>query len=213
MQFSCVNFLDLIHIKEEREVSEKSKIRQVFLRKRKFLKADELERRSATLLELFKSSFDLDKYKYVHVFLPIEKQNEVNTWPIVEYLEGNGMQVVLSKSDLTSNHMTHYLLDRSIGIETNKWGIPEPVAGQRVLEEQLDLVLVPLLVFDREGNRIGYGKGYYDQFLSRCRSDCLKVGLSLIPPVDALPGMEPTDIKLDYCISPTGLYTFGVLEK
>lgn len=213
MQFSCINFLGLIHTKEEQEVSEKSKIRQVFLRKRKFLKPGELKRRSATLLDLFKSSFDLSKYNYVHVFLPIEKQNEVNTWPVVDYLESKKKQVVLSKSDLTSNRMVHYLLDRSVGIVTNKWGIPEPSGGQLVTEEQLDLVFVPLLVFDRQGNRIGYGKGYYDHFLSKCRPDCIKVGLSLSPPVDNLPGIEPTDIKLDYCISPTGLYTFGVLEK
>ena len=44
--------------------------------------------------------------------------------------------------------------------------------------DQIDVVFVPLLIFDKQGHRIGYGKGYYDRFLSKCKKDTIKVGLA-----------------------------------
>ena len=73
--------------------------------------------------------------------------------------------------------------------------------------------MIPLLVFDVSGHRVGYGKGYYDLFLSKCRNDCVKVGLSMVPPVELISEVEPTDVKMDYCISPKGLHTFGEVKK
>mgnify|MGYP003575184065 FL=1 len=90
----------------------------------------------------------------------------------------------------------------------NEWGITEPVSGVEVLPEQLDIVLIPLLVYDKKGNRVGYGKGFYDRFLSECRSDAMKVGLSFFEPVDLISDANELDIPLDACISPKGIFTF-----
>ena len=66
---------------------------------------------------------------------------------------------------------------------------------------------MPLLTYDLQGNRIGYGKGYYDRFLAQCDSECCFIGLSFFPPEERIP-TEKTDIKLQYCITPEKIYSF-----
>lgn len=89
-------------------------------------------------------------------------------------------------------------------VQPNRYGIPEPVAAGELLEPgQLDLVLVPLLGFDRRGHRLGYGGGYYDRsfaFLKGQRrpTEPLLVGIGYA--FQELPGLEPADwdIALDF---------------
>ncbi|MEQ6119308.1 5-formyltetrahydrofolate cyclo-ligase [Reichenbachiella sp. MALMAid0571] len=197
----------------KKSISGKALLRATYLEERRLLPQSQIEQTSKYLLKIFERSFDLNRHKYIHVFLPIEKQNEVNTWHIVEYLERNNQYVVISKSDLSSNNLEHFIYDKSVELKSNKWGIPEPESGVQVSESQIDMVLIPLLIFDKTGHRVGYGKGYYDLFLSKCRTGCVKVGLSLMPPVDLIPETEPTDVRMDYCISPLGLHTFETVKK
>jgi 5-formyltetrahydrofolate cyclo-ligase len=72
----------------------------------------------------------------------------------------------------------------------------------------IDMVFVPLLVTDREGHRVGYGKGFYDKYLKQCRPDCLKVGFSYFDPLDAIEGKDEFDVPLDLCITPNKVYVF-----
>ncbi len=78
-------------------------------------------------------------------------------------------------------------------------------------EKKMDIVLVPMLCFDEKGFRVGYGKGFYDKFLSLCREDCLKIGLSLFPPIQKIENVEDYDVKLDFCITPNQIYNFTKL--
>ena len=96
----------------------------------------------------------------------------------------------------------------STNLETNKWGINEPVDSEIVDPASIDLVIVPLLCFDKRGHRVGYGKGYYDQFLKKCRPDCIKAGVSLFPPVDQIDDVHDGDIPLDVCFSADETYRF-----
>ena len=88
------------------------------------------------------------------------------------------------------------------------WGIPEPVGGTIVKPTDFDIVLIPLLAFDKNGQRVGYGKGFYDRYLLNCRPDCLKIGISLFDPVDLIEEVESHDIPLDIAICPAKLYDF-----
>ena len=69
-------------------------------------------------------------------------------------------------------------------------------------------ILVPLLAFDLNGNRVGYGGGYYDRFLKDCNNS-IKVGLSLEDPISPIKDINEYDIKLDYCITKDTIYTFS----
>jgi 5-formyltetrahydrofolate cyclo-ligase len=91
----------------------------------------------------------------------------------------------------------------------NRYGIAEPVGGERIDPGQIDMVLLPLLCFDRKGYRVGYGKGYYDRFLARCSADVVKIGFSYFEPIDEISDVHMNDIRMDHCVTPENIYTFN----
>jgi len=103
--------------------------------------------------------------------------------------------------------MTHYLLTDNTKIKKNQYGIPEPVDGIEVPVSKIDVIFVPLLAYDLDGNRVGYGKGFYDKFLSKCKPEALKIGLSFFEPEDKIIS-SPNDVRLDYCVTPSATIRF-----
>jgi 5-formyltetrahydrofolate cyclo-ligase len=105
--------------------------------------------------------------------------------------------------------MRHFLLTENTVIKPNKYGIPEPAGnGIEINPMQLDVVVVPLLGCDLNGNRLGYGGGFYDRFLAQCKPDCLKIGLDFYPPLDTKLPSESTDVRLDMLVWPEGVRSF-----
>ncbi len=149
-------------------------------------------------------------FNYVHAFLPIYKNNEPDTGPLLDWLKFSnpGLQIVYPKVSSVDFSMKHYLHEEDMYFEINQYGIPEPVGGTEIMPEELDMVFVPLLGFDLQGNRVGYGKGYYDRFLSKCKEDVIKVGLSFLSPIDCIEDVDFFDKKLDFCITPKRVYAF-----
>lgn len=150
--------------------------------------------------------------KTVHIFLPIEKHREIHTWSIIEEIKGQ-CNLVTSKSNFRDFTMSHYRFDETTKIKEGPFGIPEPETGDLVEADMLDIVFVPLVAFDTQGHRIGYGKGFYDRFLANCRSDCLKIGLSLFEAQETFPDPNEFDIELDMCITPEKIYAFKTVSK
>ena len=145
--------------------------------------------------------------QYFHIFLPIEKNIEIDTEGIISILLGFDKNVIVPKV-ISNTELEHYLLTDNTKFKTNSLNIPEPVDGITVPPNKIDVVFIPLLAFDKLGNRIGYGKGYYDRFLSQCKTNVIKIGLSLFEPEDLIEDIAPTDIPLDYCVTPKKTYTF-----
>ncbi|MDR7209578.1 5-formyltetrahydrofolate cyclo-ligase [Flavobacterium piscis] len=145
---------------------------------------------------------------YYHVFLPIEEQKEVNTEFILHLLSGKDKEIVVSKSDFETRIMSHFLLTDNTKIKKNEYNIPEPVNGLAVPSQTIDVVFVPLLAFDVFGNRIGYGKGFYDKFLAECQPETIKIGLSFFEAVNQIDDVFESDVKLDYCVTPEKVYSF-----
>ena len=85
-------------------------------------------------------------------------------------------------------------------------GVPEPVAGQAVDPQTVDLVVVPGLAFDAHGGRLGYGKGYYDRILASCRATCCKIGVGYAWQVTAgdLP-LAGHDVRMDLLVTEAGV--------
>lgn len=142
-----------------------------------------------------------DKSNY-HIFLPIVHHNEVNTEYLLHILQGKNKNVILSQSNFEDLSMKHFLLDDQITIANNEFGIPEPKNGIPIANELIDVVFVPLLAYDEKGNRVGYGKGFYDRFLSKCRKDIITVGLSFFDAENEIEDASELDIKLHYIVSP-----------
>jgi 5-formyltetrahydrofolate cyclo-ligase len=145
---------------------------------------------------------------YFHLFLTIEKQKEINTEFILHILQGKDKEIVISKSDFSSLEMIHYLLTENTKFQKNEYNIPEPIDGLEVPVSKIDVVFVPLLAFDIKGNRVGYGKGFYDKFLANCKSETIKIGLSFFEAETQIEDFSENDIRLDFCVTPEKIYTF-----
>ncbi len=149
-------------------------------------------------------------FGYYHIFLPISQLKEIDTHFILTILQGKNKNVVLPK--VTPNDsLKHYLLTDATKFRTNRWNIPEPVDGIEIQTDKIDVVFIPLLAFDKKGNRVGYGKGFYDTFLRECRKDVKKIGVSLFQAEEAIDDINVYDIPLDYCVTPKKNYSFPVL--
>ncbi|HET8887064.1 MAG TPA: 5-formyltetrahydrofolate cyclo-ligase [Salinimicrobium sp.] len=185
----------------------KPQLREKYLKLRLRMTAEEIEEQSLLiankLLEL--RIWDLNFY---HLFLTITEKKEIDTEPILHILQGKDKNIVLSRCNVNTGTLHNFLLTDNTIIKKNKWNIPEPVNGVEVPSEQIDVVFVPLMAYDKEGNRIGYGKGFYDNFLATCRENVIKIGLSFFDPEPHISEVYASDIALDFCVTPTQIFHF-----
>ncbi len=187
----------------------KKELRIKYKQLRRDISDEDLENKS---LEIANNILALDIWdrNYFHIFLPIEEQKEVNTEYILHLLSGKDKNTILSKSDFETLNMTHFLLTDNTKIRKNGYGIPEPVDGIEIPVTKIEVVFVPLLAFDETGNRVGYGKGFYDKFLAKCQPETIKIGLSFFEAVDPWEDVFESDITLDYCVTPEKIYYFSI---
>lgn len=147
----------------------------------------------------------------IHVFSAMESQREPATQPLIKKLMQGNKRIVVPVMQWEERQLHHVGLRPETPLLPNKWGIPEPpvpaahkksVSGaggsaRLMAPETLDVVLVPLLAGDRKGNRLGYGKGFYDRFLHQLRPDAACFGLLYDAGLfDEIPA-EPHDCPLD----------------
>jgi 5-formyltetrahydrofolate cyclo-ligase len=185
----------------------KESIRELFIAKRKFLKRSEKESIDESLLSLFKvflQSKNIELY-IIHIYLPIVRMNEVNTWKILDYLFENHTNFKVYTSVVEADHLLHKEITKETVYGVDKWGIPIPnVKEQTIIKDPL-MVIVPLLACDLNGYRVGYGKGFYDKFLNSCKPGSFFIGLSQFEPLESF-NQDPWDVPLDVIISPSKIY-------
>ena len=189
----------------------KSEARAIYLAKRKSISLDEKELLDQAILAEFKK-LDLTTVKCIHIYLPIIAQNECNTYPIIEYIQKNHPQIniALPKANFENGHMEALLFNIGTPLVINNLGIAEPIDGEIIDPKAIDMIICPLLAFDLKGNRVGYGKGFYDRFLKKCKADVIKLGISYFEPVESILDFNEFDLPLSSCITPTQNYFFGV---
>jgi 5-formyltetrahydrofolate cyclo-ligase len=185
----------------------KSELRTKYKALRQQLSAQEIEDKSLAIANNV-LKLDIWNKTYYHLFLTIAEQKEVDTEFVLQILAGKDKEIVISKSDFDTLKMTHYLLTDNTKIKKNEYNIPEPVDGLEVPTVKIDVVFVPVLAFDVFGNRVGYGKGFYDKFLSECKPETLKIGLSFFEAETKMEGVFENDIPLDFCVTPQKTYRF-----
>lgn len=148
-------------------------------------------------------------HRYYHIFLSIAEQKEVNTEYLLHILQGKDKEVIIPKSNAKTGELINFLLTDQTLIKKNRWNIPEPQDGIEINPEILDVVFVPLLAFDKQGHRVGYGKGFYDRFLARCKPDIVKIGLSFFEPLEEIKEVFSSDIPLNHCVTADSIYNFN----
>lgn len=187
----------------------KAEIRKSFGAQRKTLTHREVNTKQDLLLIRFQE-MALPNVDLVHAFIPLYERNEPDPGPLIDFMHfrNPALAVTYAKINASDYSMVHFLEDDQMIFEKNFYGIPEPTGGITVSETDIDIAFIPLLAFDKKGDRVGYGKGYYDRFLAKCRKDVLKIGLSFFPPVDSIEDVDFFDKKLDFCITPERVYAF-----
>ena len=188
--------------------TDKERLRKAYLEKRKALNPELLAEYNPQICRRLIEFVSWKQVQTMHTYLPIPGKNEVDTLGIVEQVRTKYTYVRLILPKVSEeDRLIHFYYDESSRLEPSNWGIPEPVDATPAPVNQIDLVLVPLLVFDKSGSRIGYGKGLYDRFLAQCRPETKKVGLSYFDPIERI-DIESTDVPMDAVVTPRGVHQF-----
>lgn len=188
----------------------KVELRKNHLALQKSLSSSERREKSARIAANFFENVDLSRISFLHGFLPIEKFNEIETTLIFEkvWREFPTIKTVVPRVDFQSNEIENLIYTPETALDQNQWHIHEPTHDETIEPLEIDVVIVPLLAFDKTGFRVGYGKGFYDKFLAKCRPDCLKIGVSYFAPVEKISDVNEFDAHLDYCITPDHIWKF-----
>lgn len=143
-------------------------------------------------------------------FWPLEETQEPNTHLFTDYLEFLNPEMVLCypKTDFNSISMHAIRTNDDTRFRKNQYNIYEPEDGEAVNAAALDMIFVPLLAVDKKGYRVGYGKGFYDRYLSQCRRGCMKIGFCYFEPLEAIEDRHDFDLPLDLCVTPAAVYEF-----
>ena len=186
----------------------KSELRNTYSLKRKNLSIYQINQRSILICKKLLDIPIWDK-EFYHIFLTSKKNNEIETKFILSMLAQKNKKVVVPRL-IDLNNLEHILLTKQTILKENSYGIPEPQKynNKIIFPQELDVIIVPLYVFDLNGNRVGYGKGYYDRFLKNCRDDVIKIGVSLFEPVKSISDITRNDVALNYAITSNGIFNF-----
>ncbi|GGC25423.1 5-formyltetrahydrofolate cyclo-ligase [Parapedobacter defluvii] len=190
----------------------KQELRKRYREKRINLSTEDFLLLNQRLLEQV-HRLDMAGFSTVHLFLPIEGNREPDTYAVAEWLRHTypHIRLVLSRTDRITHGMHHFIWAEDTLLKENHWGIPEPENGTAVSAQEIDAVFVPLLAFDIRGNRVGYGKGFYDRFLAECGPATTKIGLSLFEAEPAIGDTDVYDIPLDCCVTPQQIWDFNTI--
>lgn len=179
-------------------VKNKTDLRKAKLKIRKELSEYEVKELSNKIFNNLTDSGLLNSVNDVLIYASYN--NEVSTFDFVKDHLFTTKNVYYPK--VKEDNMDFYRVVSMNDLKPGCMGIPEPEEDslKKYTNNELSVMLLPLSVFDRHGNRVGYGGGYYDKYLSH-NTKFIKVGLAYsfqeYEEIDA----EPTDIKLDYIIT------------
>jgi len=179
----------------------KQELRALYKQKRKDLTEIQIKGLQENIYQQI-YNLDLSTVKNVHLFLSMPKFKEIDTAPLITYFRNKNKRIVVSKCNFKDNTLSHFYLEEDTVLSLNKFGVLEPVAAELVEENKLDLIFIPLLISDDKKFRVGYGKGFYDRFLSNCRKDTKFIGLNFFPPITAIEDKNEFDIPLHQVIYP-----------
>jgi 5-formyltetrahydrofolate cyclo-ligase len=127
---------------------------------------DERRARSRAACDHLLAAPEVASARTLLMYVPLP--DELDVWPALHALHDDGRRVVLPRS-IRDGHRVECVVvtDLEQGLAAGTFGIPEPVGGDELAASELDVVVSPGRAFDRAGNRIGRGAGYYDRFFKR----------------------------------------------
>lgn len=188
----------------------KADLRKKYLNDRLALSDRDVWQFNQDICENFFSHLDIGSVKVLHSFIPMEKTKEPDTWIIINQVikQFPDVRISIPRINVETISIENFFLEDPKQLKANAWGIPEPEYGVSTLTDTIDMVLVPMLIADQTGHRVGYGKGFYDKFLSTCKPSCIPVGLCFYEPIEKIDDINELDMPLKYCVTPFGVHQF-----
>ncbi|PTT40752.1 5-formyltetrahydrofolate cyclo-ligase [Chryseobacterium sp. HMWF028] len=184
----------------------KAELRKKYTQKRKALSSDEAFLLSEKIFQNFIQYFNPNKSEKIHVFIPIPARKEIDTQIFIQYFLAHNIHVYVPK--IVGDELINIEIFEDTVFETNSWGISEPVSNEDSGENCFHYVITPLLYCDRKGNRVGYGKGFYDGLFQSISPETKKIGVNYFNPDEYVDDVWENDIPLDYLVTPTEVLSF-----
>jgi 5-formyltetrahydrofolate cyclo-ligase len=144
-------------------------------------------------------------------FVYCDVRSEVRTGALVDYCLGNGKLLAVPKTDTQAKRLQVVRVTNPIAdLCPGYLGIPEPRPGllphNLLAPERIDVAVVPGVAFDRMGNRLGYGGGYYDRFLREEAPGAIRVGFAFSTQVvPSLSLVQAHDVPMDILVTEEGI--------
>ena len=188
----------------------KSELRKAYLDRRRSLSPDDHSAFSLEIVERLFAEVDFGPISVLNCYISLKHFGEVETGILFNRVWDTHPQIITTAPRIgeAAENVDSLIYQHDTPVSENRWRIPEPEGSEIIAPESLDLIIVPLLCFDRRGHRVGYGKGFYDRYLQKCRPDCIKAGLSFFPPVETIDDVYSDDIPLDLCVTPSETFRF-----
>lgn len=187
----------------------KAALRKIYRVKRKALSPNEISQFSERIFENFINCFDLKDSQKIHIFLSVSKLQEVETVGFINYCFQRNISVFVPK--MINDNLISVEIFPETELEINSYGISEPRTNADSGEKFFDYIITPLLYCDEFGNRVGYGKGFYDRLFAQVDENSLKVGVNFFPPDEIIENADKHDVPLDYLVTPDEVFSFGTL--
>ncbi|MEM1041755.1 MAG: 5-formyltetrahydrofolate cyclo-ligase [Bacteroidota bacterium] len=193
--------------------AEKAALRARFRDARLALTDAEAAAHSTAICERIAALPEVKAAGTVHVYWPVTARREVDTRPLVRRLHGAGTRVVLPVvADFDgAPRLRHVRFEGEDRMQTNHWGIAEPVGTADADPSDLDVVIVPAFGAGRGGHRIGHGRGFYDAFLAGLAAVTVGAVYAACL-VDAVPA-EAHDVALGIVVTEREVVRVGTGER
>lgn len=183
----------------------KTELRSRFDSYRRMLTESEYRRSSDRIIERVTQLPEIRNASVVHLYWPMTERREVDTRPLIPLLRARGKEIVLpvvvtfDASSGEAPRMDHVRYADEGSLRLNRWGIAEPIGCDPVAVEVLDVIVAPALGAGRSGHRIGYGFGYYDEFLAGTAAPKIALVYDACL-VDEVP-VESHDVAMDILVT------------
>jgi 5-formyltetrahydrofolate cyclo-ligase len=185
--------------------AEKEVLRRRYLELRDELTPQTVERKSREIVE---TVLGLPEYVGAQVVASyIAKNNEVQTQVLIKKALGAGKKVLVPVTQRKSRELLFSEIPSLYAVSTSTFGILEPKPADRKLRHitTADVVIVPGIVWDAAGHRLGWGRGYFDGALAKVRKDALSVGLAFdLQLVEKVP-REQFDLPVKMIVTESGV--------
>lgn len=187
----------------------KKEIRNIYKQKRLLLKDNEQTQLNDLLLVQFQQ-LALPDAHIILSYHPIQQLKEIDLSFIESFISFRNPAVQFAYPKLTDDegNMEVVIESADVQYQLNKWHMLEAKNIPTIDPSKIDIVFLPLLAMDKRGYRVGYGKGYYDRFLTRCKKNVCYIGFSYFEPIDEITDTQTFDVPLHIGITPYHIYEF-----